>query len=87
MTDPHPRYIVKEIRGFSSTSGNARQTSDFMVLDRWHCHSVVYYDKARVDRKGNRRVLPYRDRAREADRICLRMNVEHDDWLYARDAA
>lgn len=58
-----------------------------MVLDRWNCHRVVYYDKTRIDLRGHVKRLPYHDRVREADRICLRMNVEHDDWLYEKDAA
>lgn len=82
MTD-EPRYVLRELSGYPGGSGgNARPTTDVMVLDTWDCFRVAHAEYSRHNQ--GKMVLALR-RLR-CTWECARLNVEHDAWL-AEDVA
>jgi hypothetical protein len=80
VSDPSPRYVVREITGYGMSGGAkwARETTDYMILDRWYSHRVV---ASFPPRRG----LDVDSRRRRCRNAALQLNAEHEEWLTSVD--
>ena len=86
--DPHPRYVVRSITGYTcrpgrDTGGNARETTDVWVADTWYGYAVVRLWSATPSLGVHPRLA---GRLAQAESMCARLNAEHDAEL-ARGAS
>jgi hypothetical protein len=78
--DHHPRYVVREITGYSDKHGSGPQHTSVWVADTWDCWREVatFYTR---DRSFG--CPPYAPRRATAETRCAELNAEHDAWLAA----
>jgi hypothetical protein len=81
--DPHPRYVVREITGYSSGIGRSVVTTSVWIADSWYCYRVVKKIRGVPIPGGGRGQGTLDDRRRAADALCAKWNAEHDAWLAA----
>jgi hypothetical protein len=83
VSDPHPRFVVREITGYPgpSTAGNAPERTSVWVADTWNCHREVatFYSVL----GGDPTTASIAARRGRAVATCDRLNAEHDAWLAA----
>jgi hypothetical protein len=77
--DHHPRYVIRELTGYSLGIGHRRPTTDVWVADTWYCWKEVARFMTPGYKKAGHPNYPVRRAMAEA--VCARLNAEHEAWL------